>query len=193
MLRIIDQSSSKCKLTLPIWKSGVASADKLAGDGARKIIPKNNRGYLSNTSKPRLFYPCPFHGELLPEPFEVGRGSAPPMAGNGPAVRGSSVQGFPCRYYDWRVLDEHFERGFRQRAKQFTQRQSLPSGTDGIKKRRTGGLRIAFLFYQDALRRPPVFPACKAKARRESERGKGEAWIMMVKLFHVKHVVVAHT
>ena len=43
------------------------------------------------------------------------RGSAPPMAGNGPAVRGSSVQGFPCRYYDRRVLDEHFERGFRQR------------------------------------------------------------------------------
>jgi len=91
----------------------------------------------------------------------VGRGSAPPMAGNGPAVRGSSVQGFPCRYYDWRVLDEHFERGFRQRVKQFTQRQSLPSGTDGIKRRRTGGLRIAFLFYKDALRRPPVFPACK--------------------------------
>ena len=53
----------------------------------------------------------------------MGRGSAPPMAGNGPAVRGSSVQGFPCRYYDWRVLDEHFERGFRQRVKQFTQRR----------------------------------------------------------------------
>ncbi len=33
------------------------------------------------------------------------------MAGDGPAVRGSSVQGFPCRYYDRRVLDEHFERG----------------------------------------------------------------------------------
>jgi hypothetical protein len=50
-----------------------------------------------------------FPWELLPEPFEVGRGSAPPMAGNGPAVRGSSVQGFPCRYYDRCVLDEHCE------------------------------------------------------------------------------------
>jgi hypothetical protein len=109
------------------------------------VTSNNNRGYLSTPSKPDLFYSRPFHGELLPEPFEVGRGSAPPMAGNGPAVRGSSVQGFPCRYYDWRVLDEHFERGFRQRAKQFTQSRGLPSGTGGIKKRRTGGLRIAFL------------------------------------------------
>ncbi len=41
----------------------------------------------------------------------MGEGPAPPMAGDGPAVRGSSVQGFPCRYYDRRVLDEHFERG----------------------------------------------------------------------------------
>ncbi len=52
-----------------------------------------------------------FPWELLPEPFEVGEGPAPPMAGDVPAVRGSSVQGFPCRYYDRRVLDEHFERG----------------------------------------------------------------------------------
>ena len=121
-------------------------------------LHENNRGCLSNTSKPDLFFSLSFPRELLPEPFEVGRGSAPPMAGNGPAVRGSSVQGFPCRYYDWRVLDEHFERGFRQRVKQFTRSQSLPSGTDGIKRRRTGGLRIALFIYKDALRRPPVFP-----------------------------------
>ena len=89
----------------------------------------------------------------------MGRGSAPPMAGNGPVVRGSSVQGFPCRYYDWRVLDEHCEGG--RLAGRSPGRWRFRRGTDGIKKRRTGGLRIAFLFYKDALRRPPVFPACK--------------------------------
>ncbi len=104
----------------------------------------------------------------------MGRGSAPPMAGNGPAVRGSSVQGFPCRYYDWRVLDEHFERGFRQRAKQFTQSRGLPSGTDGIKRRRTGGLRIAF--YSTKTRfddRPSSHNASNGQTRDEGvARGK---------------------
>jgi hypothetical protein len=31
------------------------------------------------------------------------------MAGYGPAIRGGSVQGFPCRYQERRVLDEHFK------------------------------------------------------------------------------------
>ncbi len=122
-----------------------------------------------------LFYPRPFHGELLPEPFEVGRGSAPPMAGNGPAVRGSSVQGFPCRYYDWRVLDEHFERGFRQRAKQFTQSRGLPSGTDGIKKRRTGGLRIAFYSTKTRFDDRPSSQQCKQWPDSEMRAWQGES------------------
>ncbi len=134
---------------------------------------KQNPTNLSNTSQPRLFFSPSFPRQLLPEPFEVGRGSAPPMAGNGPAVRGSSVQGFPCRYYDWRVLDEHFERGFRQRAKQFTQSRGLPSGTDGIKKRRTGGLRIAF--YSTKTRfddRPSSQHASNGQTRKRAWQGK---------------------
>jgi hypothetical protein len=45
----------------------------------------------------------------------------------------------------------------------------------GRGKTLAGGLRIALLIYQDALRRPPVFPQCKAMARRKSGRGKGKA------------------
>ena len=91
----------------------------------------------------------------------MGRGSAPPMAGNGPAVRGSSVQGFPFRYYDWRVLDEHFERGFRQRVTQFSQRGRPPKRNGRDQKTPDGRSSDRILFYKDALRRPPVFPACK--------------------------------
>ena len=80
------------------------------------------------------------------------------MAGDGPAVRGSSVQGFPCRYYDWRVLDEHFERGFRQRVKQFTQRGRPPKRNGRDQKTPDGRSSDRILFYKDALRRPPVFP-----------------------------------
>jgi len=58
------------------------------------------------------------------------------------------VHGFPCRYQDRRVLDEHFKGriGDAWSAANGTPRcRGLPSGTDGIKSRRTGDLRIAYL------------------------------------------------
>jgi hypothetical protein len=109
-----------------------------------ELFPNNNRGRLSTLSKPELSFSPSFPQGTASGAVRSGERIGASDGGYGPVVRGSSVQGFPCRYYDWRVLDEHFERGFRQRAKQFSQSRGLPSGTDGIKRRRTGGLRIAF-------------------------------------------------
>ncbi len=53
-----------------------------------------------------------------------------------------------------------------------TRCRGLPSGTDGIKNRRTGGLRIAFILLHDALRRPPVFPTI-SMARLEMRAWQG--------------------
>ncbi len=62
-----------------------------------KLAPpdKNNRGCLSPPCKPRLFSSGPFHGELLPEPFESGEGrrvsgrATDPGAGRPVRLRGS--------------------------------------------------------------------------------------------------------
>ena len=125
-------------------------ADQYASD-------KNNRGCLSTPPKPELSYPRPFHGELLPEPFEVGRGSAPPMAGNGPAVRGSSVQGFPCRYYDWRVRTALRKR-LSAAGEAIHPKPRPPKRNGRDQKTPDGRSSDRILFYKDALRRPPVFP-----------------------------------
>ena len=98
-----------------------------------------------------LFYSVPVlpMGNCFRSRSKSGEGPAPPMAGYGPVIRGSCVQGFPCRYYDRRVLDEHFKGrvGAAWRAANGIPRtDATPSGTDAIKSRRTGGLRIALLF-----------------------------------------------
>ncbi len=95
----------------------------------------------------------------------MGRGSAPPMAGNGPAVRGSSVQGFPCRYYDWRVLDEHFERGFRQRVTQFSQRGRPPKRNGRDQKSPDGRSSDRIIILQRRASTTARLPTMKAMAR----------------------------
>ena len=134
---------------------------------------KQNSTNLSNTSKPRLFYPRPFHGNCFRSRSKWGEDRRLRWRVTDPLSGEVLSKGFPCRYYDWRVLDEHFERGFRQRAKQFTQRQSLPSGTDGVKRRRTGGLRIAF--YSTKTRfddRPSSQHASNGQTRKRAWQGK---------------------
>jgi hypothetical protein len=81
------------------------------------------------------------------------------MAGDAPAVRGSCVQGFPCRYYDRRVLDEHFK-GRRREASRKGKRPAKAPQAERTRSKVAG--RAVFgshhHYPKDALRRPPVFP-----------------------------------
>ena len=85
---------------------------------------------------------------------------------------------------------QHFERGVRHRVKQFTQTPGLPSGTDGIKKRRTGGLRIAF--YSTKTRfddRPSSHNASNGQTRKRAWQGETYRSVDKVSCLHGKSFI----
>ncbi len=96
----------------------------------------------------------------------MGRGSAPPMAGNGPTLSGSSSEvsaskGSPAGTTTGVCWTSTSKGTFGSGSKQFTQRRGLPSGSGRDQKTPDGRSSDRILFYKDALRRPPVFPQCK--------------------------------
>jgi hypothetical protein len=132
---------------------------------------KNNRGCLSTPLKPELSYPRPFHGELLPEPFESGEGrrvsgrATDPSAGRPVRLRRSI-----CAYRQ--ILPPLLTPTPIVRTLHRRRRWARTPGVHPLALRNkqklagrgttlAGGLRIALFIYKDALRRPPVFPQCK--------------------------------
>ena len=127
-----------------------------------KPSDKNNRGCLSTPAKPRLFYPCPFHGELLPEPFESGEGrrvsgrATDPSAGRPVRLRRSICahrQILPPLLTPTPIVRTLHRR--RRWARTPGVHPLAPRNKQKLAGRGTtlaGGLRIAYLIYQDALR-----------------------------------------
>ncbi len=134
---------------------------------------KQNPTNLSNTSKPRLFYPRPFHGNCFRSRSKWGEDRRLRWRVTGPLSGEVLSKGFPCRYYDWRMLDEQFERGFRQRAKQFTQSGRPPKRNGRDQKTPDGRSSDRITYLQRRASTTARLPSMQAMARRESGRGKG--------------------
>jgi hypothetical protein len=132
---------------------------------------KKNPQTYPTPSEPGLSYPRPFHGELLPEPFESGEGrrvserATDPSAGRPVRLRRSIC---PFQADIASIVDANANRA--DTAPTATMRpdsrcsSTRPSeqAEDGRQGDNVSGRSSArILIYQDALRRPPVFPACK--------------------------------
>jgi hypothetical protein len=120
---------------------------------------KYNRGCLSTPCRPRLFYARPLHGNCFRSRSRWGEDRrlrwrvTDPLSGE-VLSKGSPAGTMTGACWTSTVRAPDL-------AGRSPGRWRFRRGTDGIKKRWTGCLRIALLIYQDALRRPPVFPACK--------------------------------